>query len=211
MKCYECGSDVTNGARFCRTCGAQCDSTPAVETQVLQPSSPTFAPLPYQPSIPPASMQPIPSQPMSQSYPAYPSQQQPYYPQQQQMPGYPQQQQYPGYAPQQAMPGYQHQPVNVNIYNTNQQAPMAPLVSMVPVVVAQQKSVGLALLLTFFFGPFGMFYSTIGGAVAMIFITFIVAAVTFGGGLIITWPACMIWGAVAASQYNQRMIIGPRY
>lgn len=80
-----------------------------------------------------------------------------------------------------------------------------------PVVVVQQKSVAVALLLTFFFGPLGMFYSTISGAVIMIFVNIFMVIFTLGIGLLFTWPICMIWGAVAASQANSRVIMPPRY
>jgi hypothetical protein len=219
MNCYECGGSVAVGARFCRECGAPAAQTSAVETRVL-PSSPSssLTPPSFQQNMVPAVQhtppqqlpQPYSGYPQQQpSYPAYPPQhmqQQPLYAPQQ-APGYAQQP-YGGY-PQQPMPGYQ--PVNVNIYNTNQQAPMAPMMPVMPIIVAPQKSVGLSLVLTFLFGPLGMFYSTVGGALAMLVISFIVAIITFGIGLMITWPVCMIWGAVAASQYNQRMIVGPRY
>ena len=61
------------------------------------------------------------------------------------------------------------------------------------------KSVGVAFLLTFLFGPFGMFYSTVGGAIIMCIVTLLAAAGTAGAALIITWPICIIWGCVAAS------------
>ena len=74
------------------------------------------------------------------------------------------------------------------------------------VVSKSTKSPGIALLLTFLFGPLGMFYSTILGAVIMIIISAIVGFVTLGLGLIVTWPICMIWGAVAASMYNKKLM-----
>lgn len=219
MNCYECGGSMAVGVRFCRECGAPAAETSAVETRMLPSSpSPSFPSPSFQQNMAPP-IQPAPPQQMPQIYSGYPQQPPAYpaYPPQpmhqqasyapQPAPGYAQQP-YGGYA-QPPMPGYQ--PVNVNIYNTNQQAPMAPMMPVMPIVVAPQKSVGLSLVLTFLFGPLGMFYSTVGGALAMLVITFIVSALTFGIGLIITWPVCMIWGAMAASQYNQRIIVGPRY
>jgi len=76
------------------------------------------------------------------------------------------------------------------------------------VVVADRKSVGVAILLTLLFGPLGMLYSTIGGAVIMCLVTFFVAAVTFGLGLFVTWPICVIWAAYAASEHNRRLTYG---
>lgn len=74
------------------------------------------------------------------------------------------------------------------------------------VVVASTKSVGVALLLSFFFGPLGMVYSTIVGGLIMFILCLIVAAVTLGFGLFLMWPICMIWAAVAAAGYNKRLM-----
>lgn len=74
------------------------------------------------------------------------------------------------------------------------------------VVVKNQKSVGLAILLTFLFGPLGMLYSTVLGAIIMFIISAIVGGITLGIGLIFTWPICIIWGALAASKTNNQVI-----
>lgn len=74
------------------------------------------------------------------------------------------------------------------------------------VVVVLQKSVGISVLLTFLFGPLGMFYSTIMGAIIMMVISIIIGFVTFGFGILLTWPICMIWGAIAASSYNKKLL-----
>lgn len=68
------------------------------------------------------------------------------------------------------------------------------------IVIVQPKSVGLSLILTFFFGPFGMLYSTITGGAIMLIISLLVGVFTLGIGLFFTWPVCMIWGAIAASK-----------
>lgn len=61
------------------------------------------------------------------------------------------------------------------------------------------KSVLLAFVLTFFFGPFGMLYSTIVGGIIMLFVCFFLGAITLGFGLVLLWPVCIIWGTVAAA------------
>jgi hypothetical protein len=76
-------------------------------------------------------------------------------------------------------------------------------------VMVQQKSVGVSLLLTFLFGPLGMFYSTVSGAVIMLIVSIVLAAFTLGISIFITWPICMIWGAVAVNSYNTA-IVAPR-
>ena len=75
------------------------------------------------------------------------------------------------------------------------------------VMVSPPKSAGVALLLTFLFGPLGMLYSTVSGALIMLAISLfgalIIAIPTFGLGLFLWWPAVwltsMIWGTVAAA------------
>jgi hypothetical protein len=75
-----------------------------------------------------------------------------------------------------------------------------------PVIVARTKSVALSLVLTFFFGPLGMLYSTVWGAIIMILFSVVAFFLTFGHGLIFTWPLSMIWGAWAAHRYNDRLL-----
>ena len=76
-----------------------------------------------------------------------------------------------------------------------------------PVVfVPNQRSVGLAVLLAFFFGPLGMLYSTVSGALTMFLLTLFVAVPTFGAGLLLTWPAGVIWAARAATEHNRRLL-----
>ncbi len=77
-----------------------------------------------------------------------------------------------------------------------------PQVSVTNVIVTSSKSVGLALILTFFFGPLGMLYSTVAGALIMFVVTLVATLFTFGLALIITWPICMIWGGLAAASHN---------
>jgi hypothetical protein len=78
------------------------------------------------------------------------------------------------------------------------------------VVVSSTKSVGISIILTFLFGPLGMFYSTISGAVIMCVLSIIVALFTAGIGLIVTWPISIIWGALAASSYNKSLVAGTK-
>lgn len=76
------------------------------------------------------------------------------------------------------------------------------------VVVTSPKSVGIAILLTILFGPLGMLYSTIGGAIIMAVISVVVGLPTFGIGLIFTWPICVIWAVVATKSYNKKLLAG---
>jgi hypothetical protein len=76
------------------------------------------------------------------------------------------------------------------------------------VIVKSPKSVGVAVILTFFFGPLGMFYSTVMGGAIMLVVSIVVGLFTLGFGLFITHPICIIWGAVAANTYNQNLYSG---
>jgi hypothetical protein len=80
------------------------------------------------------------------------------------------------------------------------------LVAGAPAIVLTKKIVGISIILTVLLGPLGMFYSTIGGAVVMIFVSLFVALFTLGIGLLITWPICIVWGAAAASAYNNKLV-----
>ena len=62
------------------------------------------------------------------------------------------------------------------------------------------KSVGAALVLTFFFGPLGLLYVSVLGAILMSLLTAVVAVVTLGLGAIPLWCICMVWGAISAGR-----------
>lgn len=93
-------------------------------------------------------------------------------------------------------------------------------------VLPAQKSVGVAFVLTFFFGVLGMFYSTVSGALILLGITLgaivlatvliaILAVLTMGFGTVLftlvpligvgAWITSMIWGCMAASRHNERL------
>jgi hypothetical protein len=73
------------------------------------------------------------------------------------------------------------------------------------VVVQAGKSAGLAAVLGFLFGPLGMLYSTILGAIVMFFVAVVVGIATFGLGLFVVWPVCAVWAALAASSKNAKL------
>jgi len=55
-----------------------------------------------------------------------------------------------------------------------------------------------------------MLYSTVLGALVMIVISVVVAVVTLGLGLLLTWPISTVWAAIATSRYNRRLLEGHR-
>ncbi len=86
------------------------------------------------------------------------------------------------------------------------------------VIVTPTKSLGLALLLTIFFGPLGMFYVTIPGGIVMTivaFFFFLIALITAGIGVILfpffIWLPCIIWTIIATKKYNQKLLEGKKY
>ena len=79
-----------------------------------------------------------------------------------------------------------------------------------PTIVISTKSPGIAIILTILFGPIGMFYSTIPGAIVMCLVSLVVGVLTFGLGFLLTWPICIVWGALAASAYNKKVLAQSR-
>lgn len=104
--------------------------------------------------------------------------------------------------------------------------PGGPGAGTMPVYLAPEKSVGVAFVLTFFFGPFGMFYSTVAGALIMLAIGLgvsllagvvvgLITLMTLGIGALLVglaplvglpiWITSIIWGCLAASRHNERV------
>jgi hypothetical protein len=70
----------------------------------------------------------------------------------------------------------------------------------------RDKSVVWALVLTFFFGPLGLFYVSAWGAVALIAVAAAGVVPTMGLVLIFVWPASIVWAAVAAGQQHRHFV-----
>jgi hypothetical protein len=66
------------------------------------------------------------------------------------------------------------------------------------------KSVGVAFVLTFFFGPLGMLYTDVVPAIIMIVIALAVGLFTLGIGLPIVWLVSIIWACVSASNKHSQ-------
>lgn len=76
-------------------------------------------------------------------------------------------------------------------------APNTPMVT--------DRSVLAALVLTFFFGPLGLFYTSRWWvALGWCVVAALGATITLGFALIGVWPISMIWGAVVASQRHSQ-------
>lgn len=72
----------------------------------------------------------------------------------------------------------------------------------------RDRSVVLALVLTFFLGPLGLFYASVPGALALIGLAAAGVVPTFGFVLVFVWPASMAWAAVAASNKHKAFVAG---
>jgi hypothetical protein len=67
----------------------------------------------------------------------------------------------------------------------------------------RDKSVGVALALTFFFGPLGLFYVSTSVAVAALVVSVVVFVMTLGLGIIVTWPATVVIGCIMAERRHR--------
>lgn len=90
-------------------------------------------------------------------------------------------------------------------------APGAPRSLSGACALPPPKRVPLAVLLAALFGPFGMFYSTLFGALAMLLICgfwFLIGCHDWLRNdldtLWVTWPVCVLWAALAARIWNEQ-------
>ncbi|MDV7193300.1 hypothetical protein [Mycolicibacterium fortuitum] len=73
------------------------------------------------------------------------------------------------------------------------------------------KSSGLAVLLAFLFGPLGMLYSTVTGALVLFCVNMaivFIGVLTLGVGFFLgfcTWIAGMVWAYSATEDYNRKL------
>lgn len=73
-------------------------------------------------------------------------------------------------------------------------------------VAGRRKSVVGAATLALFFGPLGMFYATVPGAFVMLVISGFFGTLVFGIGIVLAWPICIMWAALAARSHNKRLL-----
>ena len=74
-----------------------------------------------------------------------------------------------------------------------------------PAVETTPKRLGLAILLAAIFGPFRLFYATVPGAMLMLVAAIALAMFTFGIGVFLVWPLCIVWAAMAVTSYNKQV------
>jgi hypothetical protein len=100
--------------------------------------------------------------------------------------------QQPQFYPQSQPPQQPQQPQQIIIQNT--------VTQIVGGSGERRKSIILAFFLAFLFGPFGMFYSTVGGGLLFLVLDALLVPLTFGLILLLTWPLGCLWAAAAASR-----------
>ena len=96
-----------------------------------------------------------------------------------------------------SMQGYPQQPMQ-------QGYPQQPQM----IITQAPKSMGLALILTFLFGPLGLLYADVRDGLIMICISIAVAFITLGFGLIFVWIGSMIWAYMDVEKYNRQLMLG---
>lgn len=88
-------------------------------------------------------------------------------------------------------------------------SPSAPAPSVVQqttvIQMGSRKSVAGAVLLALFFGPIGMIYATVVGALVMFVVNVIVIIPTLGLGLLLTIPVGAVWAGIAAHTHNSNL------
>jgi hypothetical protein len=80
-----------------------------------------------------------------------------------------------------------------------------------PSLVPREKNVAIAVLLALLFGPLGMFYSTVAGALVMMFAGGLFTVVTLGAGVVLVIPICMLWAGSSAALHNQARLGRPAF
>jgi hypothetical protein len=89
--------------------------------------------------------------------------------------------------------------------NQNYSQQGQPQIQQTVIVVGKQKSVGVAFLLSFLFGPLGLLYASVTGGIIMFILGIIIGIITLGFGLILVWIGSIIWAVVAAGNANKKM------
>lgn len=79
------------------------------------------------------------------------------------------------------------------------------------VVMKSPKSLGMAILLTILFGPLGLLYSTVGGAIFLIVATPVAIFLTHKLWIFfLVWPLSIIASALATYDYNKKLLAGKK-
>ena len=73
------------------------------------------------------------------------------------------------------------------------------------ILLKTHKSVTVSFLLALIFGPLGLLYTSIKGGLIMLAVSLLIIFFTWSIGLIITWPACLVWAVKAAGNSTEHL------
>lgn len=73
-----------------------------------------------------------------------------------------------------------------------------------------KKSQIVGFLLTFFFGPLGLFYSSAAAAAGLLVAAILLGLTTLGIGAILLWPVSILVGFATVSRFNGRVALEER-
>lgn len=79
-----------------------------------------------------------------------------------------------------------------------------PIIHSTVVIVNNKKSVGLAFILAFLFGPLGLLYVSIVGGIIMFAVSFLSFFILPIIGYILVHIGCIIWAIVGAQNENKK-------
>lgn len=95
-------------------------------------------------------------------------------------------------------------PSQVQNPNTQQfQKQSQPQQQTIVIAGLNRKSAGVAFLLSFLFGPLGLFYASVTGGLVMLALSIIIGIITLGFGLVLTWIGSIVWAMIAVNKYNE--------
>lgn len=87
----------------------------------------------------------------------------------------------------------------------NQQPNYPQAIQQNVIVMGKAKSVGVAFILAFFFGPLGLLYSSVVGGIVMLILMIPLIILTAGIALIFINLICCVWAVVASNQANEAL------
>ena len=73
-----------------------------------------------------------------------------------------------------------------------------------------KKSQLIGFVLTFLFGPLGLFYSSVPAALAFLFAGIVFGFITVGMALVVIWPASIITGFFTVHRFNSNVVLEER-
>ena len=73
-----------------------------------------------------------------------------------------------------------------------------------------KKSHLVGFILTFLFGPLGLFYSNVIASIGLILIGLTIGGLSAGFGFLVMWPISMIFSFFLVGRYNKKVLLEER-